>query len=105
MVLRGTAEYQNDTKEAAMLEFCTQDMTSSLSSPRVLNTHLSHDFLPSGITEKKCKILHLMRNPKDVAVSYYHHFKEQSKRQGGPEAPPFEVFAKVFRGGLGLKRE
>ena len=103
MIQKGTIEYQKAAKVGAMLEFCTQEMTSSLPSPRVLNSHFSHDYLPSGIIEKKCKIIHVMRNPKDVVVSYYHHLNEKARRHGTPETPPFNTFAKVFRTGLGLR--
>ena len=40
-IQKGAIEYQKDTKAAAMLESCTQESTSLLSSPRVLNSHSS----------------------------------------------------------------
>ena len=104
MILRGSAECNREMKESAMLELCTQEMTSSLPSPRVLNTHLSHDLIPKGIKEKYCKIIHVMRNPKDVAVSYYSHLKTQSEIFQGPVCPSFEEFIKAFRGEIPYRK-
>ena len=104
MVLRGTPDYHKDTKVATMLEFNTQEMMSSLPSPRVLNTHLTHNFLPDRSKEKRCKIVHVMRNPKDVLVSYYHHTKEGTQRTGAQMIPSFEMFAKGFRGETGKRK-
>ncbi|XP_078670846.1 sulfotransferase 1B1-like [Branchiostoma floridae x Branchiostoma belcheri] len=44
-------------------------------SPRVILTHLKPGTAPPGIANPrgKEKILVVMRNPKDTAVSYYHH--------------------------------
>ena len=44
-------------------------------SPRLLNSHLVTSCLPKQIVSKKIKIIHVLRNPKDVAVSAYHHLK------------------------------
>ncbi|NXD04256.1 ST6B1 Sulfotransferase, partial [Certhia familiaris] len=43
-----------------------------LPSRRIIVTHLRPDFLPPSIFQSKAKILVLVRNPKDAAVSYYH---------------------------------
>lgn len=48
-------------------------LLDSLPSPRLLNTHFRFKYLPKGLTEKKSKIVHIVRNPKDACVSYYHH--------------------------------
>uniref|UniRef100_A0A8C4X659 Sulfotransferase n=1 Tax=Erpetoichthys calabaricus TaxID=27687 RepID=A0A8C4X659_ERPCA len=45
---------------------------SSMPSQRILATHLHPDNLPNSFFEKKAKILTMIRNPKDAAVSYYH---------------------------------
>ena len=72
MIRNEKAEYDIKVKEHAMLEFQTPEVMAKLPSPRVLNTHFLPRHLPVGITEKKCKIIHVMRNPKAVLVSLFH---------------------------------
>ncbi|NWH88284.1 ST6B1 Sulfotransferase, partial [Aegithalos caudatus] len=43
-----------------------------LPSRRIIVTHLRPDVMPPSIFQSKAKILVLVRNPKDTAVSYYH---------------------------------
>ncbi|XP_077999664.1 sulfotransferase 1B1-like [Glandiceps talaboti] len=40
---------------------------------RFIPTHLSPDLLPPQVFEKNPKVIYVARNPKDVAVSLYHH--------------------------------
>ncbi|KAK4884744.1 hypothetical protein RN001_001015 [Aquatica leii] len=51
--------------------------TETLSSPRFIKTHLPFSLLPEQIQNgtKTPKIVYVIRNPKDVCVSYYHHGK------------------------------
>lgn len=42
------------------------------SSPRVIKSHLPGHLLPPDVIRKKSRIVYVARNPKDVAVSYYH---------------------------------
>ncbi|XP_070546643.1 sulfotransferase 2A1-like [Ptychodera flava] len=46
-------------------------------SPRLLFCHLPFQLFPRAWQdgEKKCKIIYLARNPKDVCVSYYHYMQ------------------------------
>ncbi|KAM7356302.1 sulfotransferase 1 family member D1-like [Cochliomyia hominivorax] len=50
----------------------TLDMAKQASRPRVLKSHLPAHLLPKQIWEKKLKIIYCARNPKDMAVSYFH---------------------------------
>jgi hypothetical protein len=43
-----------------------------LTETRFHATHLPFSLLPKDIMEKKCKIIHIARNPKDRIVSFYH---------------------------------
>uniref|UniRef100_A0A8C9U3Z9 Sulfotransferase n=1 Tax=Serinus canaria TaxID=9135 RepID=A0A8C9U3Z9_SERCA len=45
---------------------------SKLSSPRFMVTHLRPENLPISIFQNNAKILLLIRNPKDVATSFFH---------------------------------
>nr|XP_012640945.1 sulfotransferase 6B1-like [Microcebus murinus] len=46
------------------------------SKRRVIPTHLSYDMLPRNIKQKQCKIVYIVRNPKDVAVSLFHYYRD-----------------------------
>ncbi|KAK3588698.1 hypothetical protein CHS0354_028908 [Potamilus streckersoni] len=58
-----------------MLECMPSEIIDEIPSPRVLNSHLHLSRLPKEALEKKCKIVLILRNPRDLAVSYYHHCK------------------------------
>ncbi|XP_075059702.1 sulfotransferase 6B1-like isoform X1 [Mixophyes fleayi] len=62
------------TINQAMLEFGKPEICEYLKkqpSPRVFCSHLTYDNIPKSLLEKT-KILLILRNPKDTAVSYYH---------------------------------
>lgn len=42
-------------------------------SPRVIRAHLSLDLLPSGLMGSKAKIIYVTRDPRDTAISLFHH--------------------------------
>ncbi|XP_061179015.1 sulfotransferase 1E1-like [Saccostrea echinata] len=73
MLLKGRAEYAKETKEFLFLE-AIPDMSvvHNLASPRPLNTHFPYRWLPKQHVQNGGKIVHIIRNPKDVAVSLYH---------------------------------
>ncbi|XP_062597838.1 sulfotransferase 1 family member D1-like, partial [Saccostrea cucullata] len=76
MILKKKAEYMKETKEFQFLE-ALPDMSivNNLASPRPLNTHVPYRWLPKQHIENGGKIVHVLRNPKDVAVSMYYHVK------------------------------
>ncbi|XP_031330695.1 sulfotransferase family cytosolic 1B member 1-like, partial [Photinus pyralis] len=67
-----------------------------LADPRVIKTHLPFSLLPRRTREGGDipKIIYIMRNPKDVFISYYHY----SRAALGWRASKEEL-AKVFMGG------
>ncbi|XP_063773966.1 sulfotransferase 6B1-like [Pseudophryne corroboree] len=62
------------TVDRGVLEFGKAERYEHLKqqpSPRLLASHLTFDSIPKSFHEKT-KILVILRNPKDTAVSYYH---------------------------------
>ncbi|XP_036344804.1 luciferin sulfotransferase-like [Rhagoletis pomonella] len=43
-----------------------------LNKKRFIKTHFPFSLMPPSVLKEKCKIVYVARNPKDVAVSYYH---------------------------------
>ncbi|XP_064270032.1 sulfotransferase 6B1-like [Passer domesticus] len=61
-----------------------------LPSPRFMVTHLRPENLPKSIFKNNAKILLLIRNPKDVATSFYHF------SNGLPTLPSYETWDDFF---------
>ncbi|XP_042320793.1 sulfotransferase 6B1-like [Sceloporus undulatus] len=59
-------------------------------SRRVIFTHLRADKLPKSVFKNKAKILLLVRNPKDVAASFFHFSNTFAAY------PPYETFGPFF---------
>ncbi|XP_053376099.1 sulfotransferase 1B1-like [Mercenaria mercenaria] len=73
MVIAKSSKVTGDTKHLGMIEGVPAELTEGMQSPRLLNTHLKIKYFPKGVFEKKIKAVLLVRNPKDVAVSFYNH--------------------------------
>jgi len=73
MIVHGTTEMAKDTKAESFLELVSMDQIEALASPRIILTHIPYQFLPKKVLEKRCKIVRISRNPKDLCVSFYHH--------------------------------
>ncbi|XP_036361208.1 sulfotransferase 6B1 isoform X1 [Octopus sinensis] len=73
MLVNGSADYNPEQKGVAMMELMDQEKLDQLPSPRVLNNHMFFHHLPREILTKKSKMILMTRNPRDVAVSAYHH--------------------------------
>lgn len=77
MLVNKTAELEKSAKSNTMLEALPDlSIIESLPSPRIIDTHFQFQYLPQKHIENRCKIVHMMRNPKDVMVSLYHHAKK-----------------------------
>nr|XP_020508356.1 amine sulfotransferase-like [Labrus bergylta] len=69
----GLNEYKNNMAQMPWLEFSEFGEDFSLRpSPRLFTSHLTPALLPPGLVDKKAKIIYVIRNPKDIAVSYFH---------------------------------
>ncbi|CAH1790861.1 unnamed protein product [Owenia fusiformis] len=58
-------------------EFCMPELVGhdldKVPSPRILRTHQLPDTLPKDIWRKTCKVINIVRHPKDVAYSLFKH--------------------------------
>lgn len=99
MLKRGNAEYETKTKEAAFLDFRSPEVVGSLPSPRILNCHYPCKLIPKEMLQKKTKIVHVMRNPKDAFVSFYHH---SNTMLGGMFSKSFQDFLPLMLGQHGV---
>ncbi|KAM5253878.1 sulfotransferase 6B1-like [Hipposideros larvatus] len=54
---------------------------------RIIPTHLNYSMLPMDIKQKQCKIIYIIRNPKDTAVSLFHYYRDN------PNLPGVETWA------------
>ncbi|XP_070204442.1 uncharacterized protein [Littorina saxatilis] len=75
MLVAGSAEYNKDFNPKDLLEYSPPQKGDNPpgSPPRVFFTHLKFHHLPKQVLEKKTKLIHLDRNPKDTWVSLYNH--------------------------------
>ncbi|KAJ0000160.1 hypothetical protein NQD34_012002 [Periophthalmus magnuspinnatus] len=50
-------------------------VVDKLKSPRALTSHFLYELMPASFHQSKAKVIYVMRNPKDIAVSFYyfHH--------------------------------
>ncbi|XP_046558839.1 sulfotransferase 6B1-like [Haliotis rubra] len=72
-----TGEITNDdvTMGQTFMECASEVKYANLQSPRLLCSHLLMKHLPEDVLNKKIKIITVLRNPKDVAVSFYNFSK------------------------------
>lgn len=76
MLLQGATAFVKEGKGSQFLEALDDlNLINKMTSPRTLNTHLPYRWLPRKHLENDGKIVHVVRNPKDVAVSMFFHFK------------------------------
>lgn len=75
MLMKGTTDYEKMSKARRQLEFHMPAEFDDMPRPRVFNTHYLLHHIPKQAVEKKCKIIVVQRNPKDVVLSMYYHLK------------------------------
>ncbi|PVD32858.1 hypothetical protein C0Q70_08305 [Pomacea canaliculata] len=102
MLLQGKAEYDPRRKEQLMMEFVDVDEMAAMQSPRILNSHLPFSMLPwEQIRDKRIKVFHIYRNPKDTVVSFFHMSKGIALRQKVPRPLEFAEYFENFINGRG----
>ena len=78
----------------------------ALPRPRLIKSHLPYHTTPKSANEDHhCKFIYVARNPKDVAVSFFH-FLEHWKKVGPGFSSyngPWEFFSKLFIEGKGKR--
>ncbi|XP_056135086.1 sulfotransferase family 5A, member 1 [Lampris incognitus] len=71
-------------------------LETSSQCPRILTTHLPYHLMASALQGSKAKVIYVSRNPKDVAVSFYHYHKLAKFL---PEPGSFQDFLNAFLDG------
>lgn len=64
------------------------DLLRDQPAPRLMNTHLQARFLAPALEKGRAKVIVVLRNPKDLVVSYYHFYKTRP----GRAIPDFDEF-------------
>lgn len=67
------------------VDFDTMKHAEQMESPRLIKSHLPIPLLPKQLWTKKPKIIYVFRNPKDAAISYYHHWRGMVGYKGSKE--------------------
>ena len=71
-----------------------------LPSPRAMKSHFRYDSMPCGLPGKtSCKYIYIARNPKDVAVSFFHHHRAFKHRYKYDQEIKWDDFCRWFTDG------
>lgn len=74
MLLRGSTKHGDYDLGDMYLERQGRSIIEQARSPRVMHSHLLFDKLPADIF-RKCKVISITRDPRDIIVSYYEYLK------------------------------
>ncbi|XP_021357535.1 sulfotransferase 4A1-like [Mizuhopecten yessoensis] len=76
-----------------MIENEDVGILDKMKSPRLFHTHLTYPFIPKVAKEGNLKLIYVLRNPKDVVLSYYTF---TSHLQNTSYSGNFDGFLKAF---------
>lgn len=65
-----------EAKVAPLMDITPDDEIASWPSPRIIHTHFYQELLPTDTLKSGRRIILTYRNPKDTAVSMFHHFRK-----------------------------
>lgn len=80
-----------DTIDENEFSISSIERARQLPSPRFIKTHLPAELLPTQLWTVRPKIIYTARNPKDTAVSFYHHYRNIQGYTG-----TFDEFMEAF---------
>lgn len=89
--------FENDGDDVEITKYVQQkdkmiDELDALPSPRMIKSHLPAYLLPRQIWTVKPKLIYIIRNPKDAAVSYYHMARNNLIPNNGTMSEFLEYF-------------
>ncbi|GAB1600254.1 estrogen sulfotransferase-like [Argonauta hians] len=94
MILAENSKRVSVIKEDLLLDLAPIETLEAVKSPRILNTHLPLEFIPTELLQNH-KIIHVNRNPKAMLLTYYRHLKQANTFQYNGDFPSyFELFMK-----------
>ncbi|XP_046559666.1 3-alpha-hydroxysteroid sulfotransferase-like isoform X6 [Haliotis rubra] len=99
MLLRKCDDTIPYKKEDFHLELTSSEELACRPSPRVLNGHMHFERVPKAALEKKLKIVYVLRDPRDVACSWYQLMKKYFLSVSKVEICPFADWMKLFLNG------
>ncbi|KAK6177902.1 hypothetical protein SNE40_012774 [Patella caerulea] len=97
LLLNGRLDIDIKPKGCLFADWRPESELNEVDSPRIINTHVRFDRLPSDVETKKPKIVYIRRNPKDLVVSFYHHIR---KIEGYHYDGDFKDFLPLFSNGV-----
>ncbi|CAH2240198.1 jg1763 [Pararge aegeria aegeria] len=80
-------EDQKDVMKNRLLPITIKGITE-LPAPRFIKSHMPLSLLPPSLLDN-AKVVYMTRDPRDVAVSYYHHHKLMKMMKPDKEFKPF----------------
>ncbi|KAK9884601.1 hypothetical protein WA026_007441 [Henosepilachna vigintioctopunctata] len=71
-LLKENEDSQENCRVIKMLSESICTIIDAMQDRRIIKTHLPLSLLPKNLLTAGCKVVYVARNPKDVAVSFYH---------------------------------